>query len=148
MLYPPPQFRLLVVAAGVLLLGLGVREWRAGFPELAERLERFDGEEDDVVAVPPVPAVGGGRARPPVAAAPPPGAAEAPAARDPQPLDLNRAGEEEIARLPGVGPGLARRIVEERGRRGRFESPEALRGVLGLGPKKLAALRPLVTVSE
>ena len=54
---------------------------------------------------------------------------------------------EQIARLPGVGPGLARRIVEERDRRGRFESPESLRGVLGLGPKKLAALRDLVTIA-
>jgi competence protein ComEA len=70
-----------------------------------------------------------------------------PAEPDPRPLDLNAASMEQIARLPGVGPGLARRIVEERDRRGRFESPEALRGVLGLGPKKLAALRDLITVA-
>jgi hypothetical protein len=46
-----------------------------------------------------------------------------------------------------VGPGLARRIVEERQRRGRFEGPEGLRSVLGLGPRKLAALRDLVTAT-
>ena len=61
---------------------------------------------------------------------------------DPRPLDLNRASADEISRLPGVGPSLARRIVEERDRRGRFESPEGLRGILGMGP--LAELRERV----
>jgi len=74
--------------------------------------------------------------------------AAAAAAPDPGPVDLNRAGVEELARLPGVGPGLARRIVEERERRGRFDSPDALRNILGLGPKKLAAMRHLVTVND
>ena len=65
-----------------------------------------------------------------------------------EPLDVNRADAAQLARLPGVGPGLAQRIVEERERRGRFESPEALRYVLGMGPKKLAALRRFITVSD
>jgi DNA uptake protein ComE-like DNA-binding protein len=47
-----------------------------------------------------------------------------------------------------VSPTLARRIVEERERRGRFDSPEALRYVLGMGPKKLAAIRPFITVHD
>jgi DNA uptake protein ComE-like DNA-binding protein len=47
-----------------------------------------------------------------------------------------------------VGSGLAQRIVEERERRGRFDSPEALRYVLGMGPKKLAAIRPFITVRD
>jgi competence protein ComEA len=71
----------------------------------------------------------------------------APEPDDPRPLDLNEASAEQLARLPGVGPGLARRIVEERQRRGRFEGPEGLRSVLGLGPRKLAALRDLVTAA-
>jgi competence protein ComEA len=66
---------------------------------------------------------------------------------DPRPLDLNAATAEQLARLPGVGPWLARRIVEERQRRGRFESAEGLRSVLGVGPRKLAALRDLVTAA-
>ena len=61
---------------------------------------------------------------------------------------MNRAAAGELAALPGVGPGLAQRIVEERERRGRFDSPEALRYVLGMGPKKLAAIRRFITVSE
>jgi len=67
---------------------------------------------------------------------------------DPRPLDINRASLDELSRLPGVGHGLAGRIVAERERRGRFESPDALRYVLGMGPKKLAAIRELVVVSE
>jgi competence protein ComEA len=65
-----------------------------------------------------------------------------------EPLDVNRADAAQLARLPGVGAGLAQRIVEERERRGRFESPEALRYVLGMGPKKLAAIRRFITVSD
>jgi competence protein ComEA len=67
---------------------------------------------------------------------------------DARPIDINRAGIPELARLPGVGFGMAARIVAERERRGRFESPDALRAVLGMGPKKLAAIRELITVSE
>jgi transposase len=48
---------------------------------------------------------------------------------------------QQIARLPGVGPSLARRIVNERARVGRFDSPDGLRGILGLGRKKVTALR-------
>jgi competence protein ComEA len=65
-----------------------------------------------------------------------------------EPLDVNRADAGQLARLPGVGPGLAQRIVEERQRRGRFDSPDQLRYVLGMGPKKLAAIRPFIAVSE
>jgi competence ComEA-like helix-hairpin-helix protein len=167
MTYARRELWLLLALAAMLLAGLGVREWRAGFPALAERVERFD-RDDPIEPLPPTPPREpraprrGGRPRaaadtatdpagPPSSrlaarAATAPGAA-APAEPDPRPLDLNAASVEQIARLPGVGPGLARRIVEERDRRGRFESPEALRGVLGLGPKKLAALRELITIA-
>jgi competence ComEA-like helix-hairpin-helix protein len=159
MTYPRAQLKLLLVLAAVFLVGLGVREWRAGFPDAAERLERFD-REDPPPPIPPQPRT---RAAPRWAATKPEPSAPAPPTRpvraravspepvpvsDPRPLDLNRASMEEIARLPGVGPGLARRIVEERERRGRFDSPERLRDVLGLGPRKLAALRDLVTVGD
>src|SRR4029077_10080209 len=76
---------------------------------------------------------------PPPAASPPPPA---------EPRDVNHADVTALARLPGVGSGLAQRIVEERERRGRFDSPEALRYVLGMGPKKLAAIRPFITVRD
>ena len=86
--------------------------------------------------------VGGGRNRPVIRT---PARQQPPAApTDPRPLDLNRATVDELARLPGVGQSLARRILEERERRGRFDSPDALRYVMGIGPKKLAVIRELV----
>ena len=151
MLYPRPQLRLLLALAAVLLLGLAVREWRAGFPEQAERLETFDREEPITPLPPPAPAPREPRSR---RSASPPRSVETPrqsseqAAPDPRPLDLNQASVDQIARLPGIGPALARRIFEERERRGRFDSPETLRQILGLGPKKLGALRDLITVGE
>src|SRR5215831_17926501 len=45
MSYSRPQLKLLVLLAAILLAGLGVREWRAGFPDAAERLDRFDRED-------------------------------------------------------------------------------------------------------
>jgi competence ComEA-like helix-hairpin-helix protein len=157
MLYSRPQLRMLLVLTALFLAGLGIREWRAGFPDTADRLERFDREE----ALAPLLPSSRSEGRPVSSGAPaklgrmtgavprvdPPRTAP-PSPPDSAPLDLNRASVAELARLPGVGPGLAQRIVQERERRGRFESPEALRTVMGVGPKKLAALRDLVTVGE
>lgn len=143
MLYSRPQLRLLILLALTLLAGLGVREWRAGFPDAALRLERFDRDEPMTALVGETP----GTPTPPTPARATPAPAT-PAPAPIKPLDVNRAAAGELAALPGVGPGLAQRIVEERERRGRFDSPEALRYVLGMGPKKLAAIRRFITVSE
>ena len=179
MRYPGPQLRLLILLALTLLVGLGVREWRAGFPDAAERLERFDRDDDAAIlpeAVPARPGASrGGAGGSPIAAparsgagAAAPGGASGVASTPPrrsapdrpapgaavgvsppaEPLDVNRADVPALSRLPGVSPALAQRIVEERERRGRFDSPEALRYVLGMGPKKLAAIRPFVTVGD
>lgn len=152
--YSKPQLRLLLILATIFLAGLGVREWQAGFPDAAQRIERFDREE------PRAPLLSAPRAAPPAATSRAAGPSTvpprpeprpmspAPPAADSRPLDLNRATVAELARLPGVGTGLAQRILEERERLGKFDSPEALRHVMGVGPKKLAALRDLVTVGE
>jgi competence protein ComEA len=78
----------------------------------------------------------------------PPVSAEATRAlRDGRPLDLNHAGAGELLLLPGVGPKLAARIVAARELRAGFTSVEQLGEVKGVGPKKLAQLRALVTVA-
>ena len=154
MLYSRPQLRLLLVLATLFLAGFGVRQWRAGFPDTAQWIERFDREEPSAPLLPSARDSSPGKMpkAAPIVVAParrePHPMSASPADVDPRPLDINRASVAELARLPGVGPSLAQRILDERERRGGFDSPEALRHVVGIGPKKLAALRSLVTVSE
>jgi competence protein ComEA len=62
-------------------------------------------------------------------------------------INLNTATAADLDRLPGIGPVLAARIVAEREKRP-FAKVEELRRVSGIGPKKLEAIRPLVTVGE
>src|SRR5215510_5835887 len=68
--------------------------------------------------------------------------------REGQRLDLNRVGVGDLLLLPGVGPKLAARILEERDRRAGFASVEQLSEVKGVGPKKLEQLRELVAVTD
>ena len=129
--------------------GLAVREFRAGFPDLSARLEQLDREEptaaDDAAGTfsphstgrpAKLRAEGGTRD----------GAREARGRT--APLDINRATAEEFQRLPGIGPTLAAQIVRARERRGSFASSEDLRAVPGIGPRKLDAIRNLITVGE
>jgi competence ComEA-like helix-hairpin-helix protein len=60
-------------------------------------------------------------------------------------LDINRAGAGDLERLPGVGPALARRIVEAR-ETGPFRRVEELTRVSGIGGVTVERLRPFVVV--
>lgn len=55
-------------------------------------------------------------------------------------LDLNRATEQELSLVSGVGPSLAKAIVSARADAG-FRSWDELDRVPGVGPVKLEALR-------
>lgn len=59
-------------------------------------------------------------------------------------IDLNRATEAELDRLPGVGPVTAARIVARRTEIGGFRSVDQLLEVPGIGPKTLQNIRPYV----
>lgn len=61
-------------------------------------------------------------------------------------LDLNRATAEELQHLPGIGPVLAQRVVEQRTTHGPFHTVDDLRDVKGIGKKRMDQLRPLVMV--
>lgn len=63
-----------------------------------------------------------------------------------EPVDLNTAGREELASLPGIGEKLAERIVGYREAHGGFETVDELLNVSGIGEGKLAALRERVCV--
>jgi competence protein ComEA len=62
-------------------------------------------------------------------------------------VDVDRATAEELDALPGVGPALAARIVEDRRANGSFGSIEALDAVSGIGPTLIRRLDPHVTFS-
>jgi competence protein ComEA len=57
-------------------------------------------------------------------------------------IDPNTAGEEDLDRLPGVGPAIAGRIVQMRQDRGPFAEPSDLLSVPGVGPAILARITP------
>jgi competence protein ComEA len=61
-------------------------------------------------------------------------------------LDLNTATADDLDALPGVGPVLAERIVEWRTAHGPFTTVDQLREVSGIGARKLASIRDLLTV--
>ena len=57
-------------------------------------------------------------------------------------LDPNRSSEEELDRLPGVGPATARALVESREEEGGFFRPSDLLRVRGIGPATLEKISP------
>lgn len=67
-----------------------------------------------------------------------------PAGETASPVNVNTASAADLERLPGIGPTLARRIVEHRETRGLFRRMEDLLEVKGIGPKLLRRLDPLL----
>ena len=62
-----------------------------------------------------------------------------------RPIPVNQAKAEDFDRLPGIGPGLAQRIVEYREQQGPFPDLESLKEVKGIKDKTLEKIRPFVT---
>lgn len=132
----------LLVLVGLIALfgtGLAVDRWRRAHPEVVERIEQFDREEVREVSATDATAPRALPSRPSTLRADA-GFSGTPA------VDLNRATADELKRLPGIGPGLAARIIEARDVKP-FASIADLRRVRGLGTATLERLRPLVTVS-
>src|SRR5439155_25661311 len=63
-----------------------------------------------------------------------------------EPINVNRADLAELQKLPGIGPKLSQRIVDERTLRGPFKTVDELRRVPGICPKTVEKLRPHVAV--
>jgi comEA protein len=72
--------------------------------------------------------------------------AGAPSARPAAVVNINTAGAEELALLPGIGPAKAAAILAYRRARGPFLMVDELVRVPGIGPASLERLRPLCTV--
>jgi competence ComEA-like helix-hairpin-helix protein len=58
-----------------------------------------------------------------------------------RPVNINTASLKELEALPGVGPTIARRIIEGR----LYRSVDDLLRVKGVGEKRLEEIRPFVT---
>ncbi len=77
----------------------------------------------------------------PVVGEEPPAAVEQPGGL----MNLNTAEPAELETLPGLGPELARRIVEWREQNGPFSTVDDLLNVTGIGAKTVSGLAELVT---
>lgn len=78
----------------------------------------------------------------------PPAAAQEESKKPKPPVNLNTASVAELARLPGVGQVIARRIVSHRKNSGPFRKVDELLVIRGISQARLEKLRPLVTVGE
>jgi competence protein ComEA len=61
-------------------------------------------------------------------------------------ININTASARELEKLPGIGKGLATRIVEHREKYGLFRRPEHLIMVRGISDRRFRTLRDLITV--
>ena len=60
-------------------------------------------------------------------------------------INVNAADALELCTLPGVGPVIARRIVEHRKNHPPFEKAEDLTAVEGIGPATVGKIAPYIT---
>ena len=63
-------------------------------------------------------------------------------------LNLNTASIRELDALPGIGPALAKKIVEFREKKGGFKRIEELLAVPGISEKRWRVLKELVYVGN
>lgn len=138
--YTRPQLVVLLLVVVTAGIGLGIGHWRRAHPELVERIESFDHAPPRPAIAEPPAAPRARSERPRLRATPRDNAAPA------QPVDVNRASEEELRVLPGIGGVLAARIVEARLRDGPFASLDDLRRVKGLGRAKLERLAAAIAL--
>jgi competence protein ComEA len=62
------------------------------------------------------------------------------------PISINSASEVELSTIPGIGPAMAKRIVDYRVANGSFSTIEDLGKVKGMGGKTLDRVRQWVTL--
>ena len=63
-------------------------------------------------------------------------------------IDLNKATELELTKVRGIGPALAKRIVDFRKEHGPFGKVDDILKVRGVGEKSLAKLKPYLKVTK
>jgi len=63
-------------------------------------------------------------------------------------ININKASLKQLAYLPGIGPELAKRIIEYREKNGKFASILELEKVKGIGEIKLQKIKEKITFEE
>ncbi len=61
-------------------------------------------------------------------------------------ININTASQAELESLPGIGPTLARRIIEFREKHGPFNSIEDIKKVPGIGETTFSRIKDYITV--
>lgn len=61
-------------------------------------------------------------------------------------ININTASQSELEKLPGIGAGLAERIITHRQQYGPFSRPEHLMMVRGISDRKFRELRAMIVV--
>lgn len=61
-------------------------------------------------------------------------------------VNINKANQEELAKLPDIGPKIAEEIIKYREKNGPFKNIEDIKKVSGIGDKKFEKLKDLITV--
>lgn len=61
-------------------------------------------------------------------------------------VNINTADEKGLDSLPGIGPTMAKKIVDYRNEKGRFSNIEELKEVPGISEKKFEKLKSYVTI--
>ncbi len=64
------------------------------------------------------------------------------------PFLINRASQQELSMLPGIGPHTASKIYDHRLKHGDFKNIDDILRVPGIGPKRAAKLMPLISFSS
>jgi len=63
-------------------------------------------------------------------------------------IDINKATANDLQKLPGIGPSLAKQIVAYREKHGPFRRVEDLMAIRGIGFKKWKQIEPYVRVGD
>ncbi len=61
-------------------------------------------------------------------------------------VNINTAGEAELDKLPGIGPAMAKRIIEYRTENGAFQAPEEIKRVKGIGDAKYEQMKDKIVL--
>lgn len=67
------------------------------------------------------------------------------AARAQAMVNVNTATDQELQAIPGIGPAIAKRIVDYRSQFGHFERVDDVQNVSGIGPMKFEKMKPQIT---